>query len=224
MTEPSFSVILLAGGCGSRMQAEKPKQFLSLGDRCIALYSLDLLKAMPETREIIVVCDPLFRHYFAKYQGLKWALPGARRQDSVYNGLQQILPEAEYVCVHDACRPFIDEKLVRRVFAAAQECGAAAAGMPIKFTVKEVNHLGLVMKTPDRAFFWEIQTPQIVRKKILNDGFIKALAHSLSVTDDTSLAELVGSAVKLVEGAYSNIKITTPEDLAMAHTLVKSHG
>jgi len=223
MSKPSFSALLLAGGTGCRMNSAKPKQFLPLGPKPIAHYSLDVLLGMPETAEIVVVCEPELRYHFDGYHGLKWALPGPRRQDSVFNGLQQVDPHAHFVCVHDACRPFIDENLVRRVFAAACEYGASAAGMPVRYTVKEINAAGLVVSTPDRSLFWEIQTPQILQAPLLRQGFQKAHAKNLSVTDDTSLAELVGAPVKLVEGAYANIKITTPDDLAMAETLLKAY-
>lgn len=224
MISDRFSVILLAGGTGSRMQSTTPKQFLPLKGKPIALYSLDLLLSMPETAEIVVVCDPALRGHFGGYENLKWALPGARRQDSVYNGLQQVSEEATYVCVHDACRPFIDAPLVRRVFTAARDCGASAAGMPVRFTVKEIDGRNHVVNTPDRSYYWEIQTPQILRAPLLRQGFEKALADGLTVTDDTSLAELVGAPVKLAEGAYANIKITTPDDMAVAQTLLGTDG
>lgn len=224
MSASSFSLILLAGGTGTRMKSETPKQFLPLRSKPIALHSLDVFLAMPETAEIIIVCAPEHRHHFNGYPKVKWALPGPRRQDSVYNGLQQVDPAIPYVCVHDCCRPFITVDMVERVFDAAQSFGASAAAMPLRYTVKEIDASGLVVKTPDRSFFWEIQTPQIVATNILSEGFNKAISENLTVTDDTSLAELVGSPVKLVEGAYSNIKITTPDDLPVANTLAETHG
>lgn len=217
-----FSVVLLGGGTGSRMNTDTPKQFLFLGEKPVICHSLDVLLAMPETIEVIVVCDPAYRHHLESYKEIKWALPGLRRQDSVYNGLQQVSQNADYVCIHDGCRPFINQDLVRRVFVRAQECGTAAAAMPVRFTVKEINAEGFVTDTPDRSFFWEIQTPQIILKNILEKGFRKSLAEGLTVTDDTSLAELVGLPVKLAEGAYTNLKLTTPDDLAVANILLKN--
>lgn len=223
MSKNQFSVILLAGGIGSRMKSSTPKQFLLLKNKPIAQYSLDVFLAMPETAEIIVVCEPNLRQHFSRNDKLKWALPGPRRQDTAYNGLQKVSTDASYVCIHDACRPFIDTELVRRVFSASRACGAAAAAMPLRFTIKEADHSGTVVDTPDRTFFWEIQTPQMLEKRLLVEGFAKAHANKLTVTDDTSLAELLGAPVKLTEGSYSNIKITTPEDYIMAKMLVNSH-
>jgi 2-C-methyl-D-erythritol 4-phosphate cytidylyltransferase len=206
------------------MKAALPKQFLPLGGIPLALHSLHVFQKMPQTREIAIVCDPAYRHHFPADQRIKWALPGNRRQDSVYNGLQQIQQQEGYICIHDACRPFIDEALVERVFGAARECGASAAAMPVRYTVKEVDHQGFVINTPDRAYFWEVQTPQILRADILHEGFARAIASQATVTDDTSLAELIDAPVKLAEGSYANIKITTPDDLSAAEILWKNHG
>ena len=96
--------------------------------------------------------------------------------------------------------------------------------MPIRFTIKEVDAQHRVIKTPDRSFYWEIQTPQIIETVLLKQGYEKAYGENLSVTDDVSLVELLGKPVKIVEGAYTNIKITTPDDLAVAETLYKTNG
>ena len=140
------SVILLAGGTGSRMQSEMPKQYMEFADKPIILHSLDLFLMMPEVKEIIIVCDPAYETLFNKLYHLKirFALPGHRRQDSLYNGFQLINAKSNLVCVHDAARPLITESLVRRVITMADKYGAATVGMPIKFTVKEVDSDNLV--------------------------------------------------------------------------------
>lgn len=224
MKEKAFSVILLAGGVGSRMKSPTPKQVILLRGKPIAHYSLDVFLSMPETVEVIVVCEPSLRCHFSSYSGIKWALPGQRRQDSVYNGLQEVSSAASYVCVHDACRPFIDQSLVRRVLAAATESGASAAAMPLPYTIKEIDTCGTVVNTPDRTRFREIQTPQILERSLLAEGFKKAYADGLTVTDDTSLAELIGMRVRLVEGSAMNLKITSPDDLSIAEVFSRAHG
>ena len=213
-----ISAILLAGGKGTRMQMPTPKQFLLLKEKPIALYSFQLLAAMPEIQEIVVVCEPEFRFIFQAEASktITFAAPGERRQDSVYNGLKAIQQAADTVCVHDAARPFITAPLVQRVLLAAQEHGAAAAGMPIKFTLKEHDGNAFVKSTPDRSLYWEIQTPQAIRTPLLIEGFRKADAQRLTFTDDVSLVESLQLPVKLVRGCHSNIKITTPEDLDFA--------
>lgn len=217
-------VILVAGGVGSRMKASIPKQFLTLKHKPVVKYSFDLFMTLPDVAEIVVVCAPDYRHLFEPHHNevqLTFALPGERRQDSVNNGLQAIKSTASLVCVHDSARPCITIPLVKRVIEAARLHGASAAGMPVKFTIKEVNGQHFVANTPDRSFIWEIQTPQIIRKQWLQEGFAHALKHNLTVTDDVSLIELLKKPVKLVEGCYTNLKITTPEDLIFAEQLIR---
>lgn len=216
--EKSVSVILLAGGKGTRMGSNQPKQFMPLGAKPVAAYSFDLFASLREVQEIIVVCEDTYRDLFQTEKGmqLKFAEPGARRQDSVYNGFQLADPRAKYICVHDSARPFLSYEMIQRALAAAEQAGAAAVGMPLKYTVKECENNGVVKYTPARERLWEIQTPQIIQPHLLRQGFEKAIENELTVTDDLSLVELIPHPVKLVEGSYKNIKITTPEDLLIA--------
>lgn len=209
-------VILVAGGSGSRMKTAIPKQYLSFKGKPIARHSFDLFQEMQEVCEIVVVCAPEYRHLFTCENALipvTYAQPGLRRQDSVYHGFQAMRTRPSLICVHDAARPFITHSIVRRTLAAAAKHGAATAAMPIRFTVKESNDEQLVKNTPDRSRIWEIQTPQVMRPHLLEEGFRVASENHLTVTDDVSLVELLHHPVKLVEGCYSNTKITTPDDL-----------
>lgn len=225
MINPRVSVILLCGGQGKRIGGHTPKQFLMINQKLIARYSFDIFKMMPEIIEIVVVCEPAYRHYFDVENfslSLNFAQPGLRRQDSVFNGLKALTKNAALTCIHDSARPLINTKLVRRVIEAAHEYGAATAGMPLKFTIKEHDgHLN-VKKTVDRSKYWEIQTPQIMRTELLSKGFEYIQKHNLEITDDVSLAEHLGYPIKLVEGDYTNLKITTPEDLSYATYLLTS--
>jgi 2-C-methyl-D-erythritol 4-phosphate cytidylyltransferase len=213
-----ISVILLAGGSGSRMQTSTPKQFLSLSEKIVALYSFDLFASHPEVGEIVVVCTPPYRHYFAAPH-LKFAQPGARRQDSLWNGLQQVSSSADWICIHDAARPFLTREMLDRLFETGRTYGAATLGLPLKWTVKEATHFGFVARTLQREHLWEIQTPQIVSKRILERGFALAQSQQLTVTDDVALAEIAGHLVKIVEGDEKNIKLTTPSDFLYAQWL-----
>lgn len=218
----NVAVILLAGGVGSRMKMSLPKQFIPLKNKPIARHSFDLFLEMEEVKEIILVCSPEYRAYFPSSHPeivLTFAPGGERRQDSVWNGFQAMTTDCPLVCIHDSARPFITQELVRRVMKAGEAHGAATVGMPIKFTVKECNPDLFVKKTPDRSLIWEIQTPQVIRADLLKQGFEDAISQRKQVTDDVSLIENLGFPVKLVEGCYSNIKITTPEDLVYAQSL-----
>jgi 2-C-methyl-D-erythritol 4-phosphate cytidylyltransferase len=216
-------VILLAGGVGSRMNSSIPKQFLSIKNKQVAKHSFDLFLSLPEVKEIVVVCALEYRSIFeGKHsQILSFALPGERRQDSLYNGLQAVKSDSPILCIHDSARPFITIPLVRRVLEAGRQHGAATAGMPVKFTLKECDGDQLVKQTPNRSHFWEIQTPQVVQSHLLKQGFEHVNRHNLTVTDDVSLIEHLGLPVKVVEGCYKNFKITTPDDLALSEFLLK---
>lgn len=218
-----ITVILLSGGVGTRMNSQTPKQYLNLGGKEIAKHSFECFQKMKEIAEIVIVCEDEFRHLFEnKTQSssrITFAHPGKRRQDSVFNGFCAIKSNPSYVCVHDAARPFISEDLVKKVIDAAEKYQAATAAMPVKFTVKEASYDKFVTNTPERSKVWEIQTPQVLCYEVLKKGF--EAAKEVSVTDDMSLAELIGISPKLVEGNYKNIKITTPEDFYIAKALLE---
>ncbi len=222
----NIAAVVLAGGKGERMGTPMPKQFLVINERMVAEYSIDLFLNLAEIAEVVVVCPPtyqeLFQKTFKSHHKLTFALPGIRRQDSTYNGMCAIQGDASWICVHDAARPLITEDLVRRVIHGAYLCGAAVAAMPIKYTLKEGDGEQFVINTPDRSRFWEIQTPQMTTIKALKEGFLKADALSKTVTDEASLLELIGQSVKLVEGSYRNLKVTTQEDLAIMELLIRS--
>jgi 2-C-methyl-D-erythritol 4-phosphate cytidylyltransferase len=220
MTQKDISVILLAGGRGSRMGATIPKQFLFLDNRPIATYSLEIFLSLPEVYEVIVVADPAYYSFFKGYP-VKFALPGLRRQDSLHQGFLETHPETPWICTHDTARPFISSQIVKKLFEEGKKYGSATLGLPVKYTVKESDPHSLVRKTLDRSSIWEIQTPQFLSRVILEQGLYKAINENITVTDDTSLAELIGKSVFLVPGSEINIKITTPHDLHLANAFCK---
>lgn len=218
-------VILLAGGIGSRMKAPIPKQFLTINQKPIIHYCYELFLAASGIAEISVVCPPEYQHFFTAHgqsPRLSFALPGLRRQDSVYNGLQAMKSKHSVICVHDGVRPFISQAIIQNVIDAAKLIGAATVGVPVKSTIKECDKTQMVLRTPDRSILWEIQTPQAIQRNLLEQGFEFAIHRNITVTDDVSLVELLGKPVKIVEGSYSNIKITTPDDLVFAEQVLKN--
>jgi 2-C-methyl-D-erythritol 4-phosphate cytidylyltransferase len=218
------SAILLAGGQGSRMNSKIAKQYLELNDKPLILYSYETFLESPEIDEIVVVCSPEYQRLFHQNTNKRvvFALPGERRQDSVYNGMMAASADASFICVHDGARPFMTLEAITKVLKAANSAGAAAIGTPVRYTIKQVDRGLNVQCTPDRSTLWEMQTPQVVAKEVLVKGFAHAKLHGITVTDDVSLAELVGNKVKLVEGSHDNIKITVPSDLIFAHQILKS--
>lgn len=209
--------IILAGGKGLRMGGPLPKQYLPFAGKPIACHSVDVFLAHPLIAQVIVVAAEEYHSFFTS---VDFAEPGERRQDSLFNGLMRA--RHEWICVHDAARPFLTEELLTRLIQEGFETGAATLAMPVKNTLKECDAHGFVRNTPERSLMWEVQTPQMVSKAILERGFAHAHAHHITVTDDVSLAELVGHPVKLVKGSYQNIKITTPEDLLICQNISSS--
>ena len=146
-------------------------------------------------------------------------LGGRRRQDSVAAGLKH-LRDCQWVVVHDGARPFVNVDLIERGLEAARETGAAVAAVPVTDTIKVAGDDRIVHQTPPRQNLWAIQTPQVFRIDIITEAYKKANGD---VTDDASLVEKLGYKVKLYMGTYDNIKITTPEDLALAEVLWQKH-
>jgi len=224
MNKFPFSVILLAGGAGSRLGSSIPKQYLPVHGKPLALYSFEIFTSIPEVTELVVVCGELYESLFKKAaEGsgavLKFARPGIRRQDSVLNGLEAIVGEG-LICIHDSARPLIEPSDIELSVRTAGQWGASALGVRVKSTIKVCDGAQVIVETPNRSCLWEVQTPQVIRRDLLQAGFKLALEHQKTVTDDVSLVELLGKPVKVVEGSYENIKVTTPEDLNIVRDLL----
>ncbi|GAB4847430.1 hypothetical protein Ancab_026487 [Ancistrocladus abbreviatus] len=223
--EKSVSVILLAGGKGKRMGASMPKQYLPLLGQPIALYSLYTFSRMIEVKEIIVVCDPSYEDIFQDEKekicvDLKFTLPGKERQDSVYSGLQAVDSNSELVCIHDSARPLVASGDIEKVLKDGWLHGAAVLGVPVKATIKEANGDCFVVRTLDRKTLWEMQTPQVIKPGLLKKGFDLVNREGLEVTDDVSIVEHLKHPVYITQGCYTNIKITTPDDLLLAERIL----
>ncbi|KAI3427958.1 hypothetical protein D9Q98_006348 [Chlorella vulgaris] len=224
----SVSLVLLAGGVGKRMGASIPKQYLELKGQPIAMYSMQMFAAMPQIGEIVVVCEPDWRDVFERCYArmprklpLKFAQPGAERQDSVCNGFQAIDGSAQLVAIHDSARPLVTPEDALLCFEDAWEVGAAVLGVPVKPTIKEVDGGRMVVKTLKRAALWEVQTPQVIRPPLLREGFELVQREGLEVTDDVSIIEALGRPVRISPGSYTNIKVTTPDDMSVAERFLE---
>jgi 2-C-methyl-D-erythritol 4-phosphate cytidylyltransferase len=145
---------------------------------------------------------------------------GERRQDSVAAGLKR-LEDCHWVVIHDGARPLVTEDLIRRGLEEAEETGAAVAAVPVSDTIKVAGDDRLVQYTPLRDNLWAVQTPQVFRFDIINQAYRRV---KIEATDDASLVEQLGYKVKLYMGSYDNIKITTPDDLALAEVMQQKYG
>ncbi len=218
------ALILLSGGNGSRYNSPLPKQYVDLGGKPVIRHSFELFLQVEAIDEIVVVCHDEYRSFFeGASKPITFAKPGLRRQDSVYNGLAAVKAKDGYICIHDGARPFVDQGMFDRVLEKAKVAGAATAAMPLSATIKECMPDGLVIFTPSRERFWEIQTPQIIRRDLLEKGFLYAIENELTVTDDTSLVELIGHHVHVVKGSTTNLKLSYASDLLVAESYLKQN-
>ncbi len=217
----SIALILLAGGKSSRMGSAIPKPFMELDGIRVVDYSLKIFEQLPNIVEICVVCPEEYRQTFPSTY--TFALPGDRRQDSVLYGLRALRSAPDLVAVHDAARPLISLKLVEAVVREASLHGAALAAVPVKATIKVSTATHEVSETPDRSLLWEAQTPQIFKLTILKNAFESPINNRYDAVDDASLVERIGIRPKLVMGSYSNIKLTTIEDLHFAGSLLQKN-
>lgn len=219
--------IVPAAGIGERFGMGTNKPFADLGNKPLIIWAVETLQSMPEITEIIPVvkeqdikpCKRLFEEY--ALTKIKRIAPGGReRQDSVFHGLSLIHDKDSVVLVHDGVRPLIESSVIQNALQQLNGCDGIVIGVPLKDTVKEVRD-GIVRNTPRRDLLWAVQTPQIFYYRALYDAYEKAMADSFYTTDDSALVERNGGRIKVVQGSYTNIKVTTPEDLLIAEIFLK---
>lgn len=230
MEQGRCTAIVLAAGQGKRMHSKIQKQFLEIGGKPVLYYSLHCFQESPLIRDIILVTEEEMISYceqeivkkygFSKVR--KVTAGGKERYDSVYAGLL-CCQDTDYVYIHDGARPFITEEMVQRGYEAVKRNNACVMGMPSKDTVKLADSSGYVKETPDRKIVWNIQTPQIFSYDLIRGAYESIRKKDMTgVTDDAMVVEQeTGTKILLVEGSYQNIKITTPEDLAIAEAFLR---
>ena len=214
--------VVAAGGLGVRMASRRPKQYLAVAGAPLLVHALRaLLRGDGLDGAVLVVPAEridatrrlLDRHRVGGV--LAVVAGGPERQESVWRGLQAVPPNARWIVVHDAVRPFITADLVGRVLAAARRHGAATCGLPVRETVKRVQG-DAVESTLDRDGLWLVQTPQAFDRDVLWEAHEKARRDGFTGTDDAVLVERLGGRVAMVPGLVENLKVTTPEDLRAA--------
>ena len=221
-----ISAIVLAGGRGKRMNYHKSKQFIEIKGKPVLVYTLEKFIYNKSIDEVILVLPEDEVDYCKKEVLQKYSLKvdrivigGKERQDSVFNALEA-MEKANIVLIHDGARPFISEKIIEEGIKYANIYGAAAPGVTPKDTIKIKNEDNISVDTPDRNTLVAVQTPQCFKYDEIYQCHRKIREENAIVTDDTSVVERYGHKVYLYEGDYTNIKITTPEDLILAERLI----
>lgn len=226
--------VVLAAGAGKRMQSDIKKQFLQIKDKPVIWYSLHAFQesfvdeiVLVTSKEDASYCREEIVNKYNFTKVTKIVSGGKERYHSVSEGIKA-LSSCDYVFIHDGARPMLTGEILDRAYECVQECKACVVGMPVKDTIKIANKDGYIEQTPDRNLVWMIQTPQVFSYPLIKDAYEKLILQEeelkkqgINITDDAMVVEtLMEYSVKLIEGSYENIKITTPEDLKIAENFL----
>lgn len=213
-------VVIVAAGSGSRMKRDINKQFIKLDGKEIIAYTIEKFYKSEDIGDIVIVIKENEEKYFIEniinkygFDNIKLAYGGKERQDSVYNGIKKLNRNCEIVLIHDGARPFVNEDIIKNSIEEAKENNAVVVGVPVKDTIKVVDSDGNIVDTPNRSLLWSVQTPQSFKYEIITKAYEYAYSNDYYGTDDAMLVEHIGYNVKMIQGSYDNIKITTEEDL-----------
>ncbi len=213
------------------MGSSMDKLFLEAAGRPIVAHTWAHFDAASCVDEIVIVVrdgmqgdfEELARQFDFK-KTHRFVVGGAERQDSVWNGLSAISPQAEIVAIQDGARPCADESLIAATIAAARATGAAVAAQRVTDTIKESDGGNRIARNVDRSRLWSMQTPQTFRVEVIRGALVAVRERRLHVTDDTAACELIGQSVELVEATVPNPKVTTPADLPYIEWLLQGGG
>lgn len=220
------SVVIVCAGNSTRMGGVN-KILMPLGERLVIGVTMQAFEKCDSVSEIIIVArenDIPAISEEARKAGItklkRCTAGGSTRQESVINGIRCISGDSEMIAIHDGARPLVKPEHIEKTIKDAVVFGGATLGVPVKDTIKMVDD-GLITDTPPRKFLYITQTPQVFKRKLYFEGIDFALEHGLDFTDDCQLVEAIGGKVYMTTGDYTNIKITTPEDIDIANILLE---
>ncbi len=223
----SIGVVIPAAGQGKRMKSNIKKQFMELLGRPVLAHTLSVFINNTKIDQIIIVVnvdeiDYCKKNIINKFSDsrVKIIAGGESRRESVFAGLKALSPVIDYVIIHDGARPLLTQDLLNKVIKSLTSHTAIIVGTSLKDTVKRVDKEQIVQDTPERSSLMAIQTPQAFLYDIIMEAH-QNVPEEHSVTDDASLLEYIGKEIKIIEGSYENIKITTPLDLIIAENILK---
>lgn len=219
------AAIVPAAGKGKRINSRIEKPYIELCGKPIIAHTLIRLSKNKNIKEIITAVNKNKIDFFQekiidkfRIKKVRLAAGGRERKDSVFNALKQVSCDIDYILIHDGVRPNITNGLIDASLKAAERFGAAVTAVPVKATLKYVKHGFRIHSTPDRRNFWEAQTPQVFKRDLIEKAYNR-FCKGINITDDSMLVEKMGIRPKVVMGSYSNIKITTKEDLKIIEAL-----
>ncbi|MEF9992253.1 MAG: 2-C-methyl-D-erythritol 4-phosphate cytidylyltransferase [Peptostreptococcaceae bacterium] len=222
-------VIIVAAGTGSRMKKDINKQFIKLNNKEIIVHTIDKFYNNNSIDDIVVVIKESEEEYFINnvikkygFDNIKITYGGNERQDSVHNGIKELDKNCDVVIVHDGARPFVTDDIIKNSIEEAKKHNAVVVGVKVKDTIKIVGEDGNIIDTPNRSYLWSVQTPQVFKYEVITKAYEDAYNGNYYGTDDAMLVERIGYNVKMIEGSYDNIKITTQEDLKFGEQILKN--
>lgn len=242
MEKVKCTAVVLAAGAGRRMQSDVAKQYLMLEGKPVLWYALKVFEESSIIDDVILVvgkgeipycCQEIVETY--GFQKISEVIEGGtERYFSVWEALKVIRNKnrdisGEIIFIHDGARPFVTEEILKDTYDAAIQHGACVAAMPVKDTIKISNVDGFAIQTPNRKMLWQVQTPQVFEARLITEAYTQLIenleqikAEGIEITDDAMVVEsMKKKAVKLVKASYANIKITTPEDMKIAQSLLQ---
>jgi 2-C-methyl-D-erythritol 4-phosphate cytidylyltransferase len=224
--------LIPAAGSGNRMESAIKKPYLLLAGRPILYHTLAAFDRAPSVARIIIAvspgeedrCETEVVRKFPFKKNITIIAGGKKRQDSVRRLLEQVSEDMPLVLIHDGARPLITADLIARALAETEKWQATVAAVPVKDTIQATDEEGFVRETLPREQLWSIQTPQTFALQLIREAHCKAIREGFVGTDEGSLVKRLGKPVKIIMGAYDNIKVTTPEDLIIAEALLKKRN
>ncbi len=227
------TVLIPAAGTGRRMGGTVSKQYLALAGKPLLAHTLARFEAHPLIENIylivpagdVVFCQQQIIDKYSFNKVRQIVIGGSSRQESVQNGLDAVESDGfdqdeRPILIHDGARPLFDCRHLEALITTVVSSGACTIGVPVKDTIKQVEN-NIIIGSPDRNQLWQVQTPQGFKYKLIRKAFVQATAASFTATDDASLVAHLGHPVAIIKGDYSNIKVTTPEDIPIATVLLE---
>lgn len=218
--------IVLGAGSGTRMKIDKSKLLLEINGKTVIERSVEAFLDIDGIDRVVVTAREFDIEQFSKLindEKVSFVVGGSTRQESVKNAVMSI-DNADLVIVHDGARPLVLKEDIEKTIESAKEFGACAVGVPVKDTIKVIDDNSIVTSTPDRSKLFAVQTPQIFDFELYKKALSKAEKDKVDFTDDCQLVEYIGGKVKMVQGSYDNIKITTPDDVPLAENILRNRG